>query len=42
MLLGAELQIDTDHKNILNVDDLSEQQLHWIFMWMNMVLLFII
>ncbi len=30
MLLGAELHIYTDHKNILNVGNLSEQQLHWI------------
>ncbi len=30
MLLGAELHIYTDHKNILNVGDLSEQRLHWI------------
>jgi hypothetical protein len=30
MLLGAESHIYTDHKNILNVGDLSEQRLHWI------------
>ncbi len=30
MLLGAELHICTDHKNILNVGDSSEQRLHWI------------
>jgi hypothetical protein len=30
MLLGAELHIYTDQKNILNVGDLSEQRLHWI------------
>jgi hypothetical protein len=30
MLLGAELHIYTDHKNFLNVDDSSEQQLRWI------------
>ncbi len=30
MLLGAELHIYTDHKNILNVGDLSEQRLCWI------------
>ena len=31
MLLGAELHIHTDHKNILNVGNLSEQRLCWIF-----------
>jgi hypothetical protein len=30
MLLGAVLHIYTDHKNILNVDNLSEQRLCWI------------
>jgi hypothetical protein len=30
MFLGAELHIYTDHKNILNVGNLSEQGLHWI------------
>jgi hypothetical protein len=30
MLLGAELHIYTDHKNIINVGDSSEQRLHWI------------
>jgi hypothetical protein len=30
MLLGAELHIHTDHKNILNVGDTSEQRLRWI------------
>ncbi len=30
MLLGAELHIHTDHKNILNVGDSSEQHLQWI------------
>jgi hypothetical protein len=30
MLLGAELHVYTDHKNILNVVNLSEQWLHWI------------
>ncbi len=30
MLLGAELHIYTNHKNILNVGDLSERRLHWI------------
>ncbi len=31
MLLGTELHIYIDHKNILNVGDLSEWQLCWIF-----------
>ncbi len=30
MLLGAEMHIYTDRKTILNVGNLSEQQLHWI------------
>ncbi len=30
MLLGAELHIYTDHKNILNVGDSSERRLRWI------------
>ena len=30
ILLGAELHIYTDHKNILNVGDLSERRLRWI------------
>ena len=30
MLLGAELHIYTDHKNILHVGDLFERQLRWI------------
>jgi hypothetical protein len=30
MLLGAELHIYTDHKNVLNVGDSYEQQLRWI------------
>jgi hypothetical protein len=30
MLLGAELHIYTDHKNILNLGNLSEQRLCWI------------
>jgi hypothetical protein len=30
MLLGAKLHIFTDHKNIRNVSDLSEQCLQWI------------
>ncbi len=30
MLLGAELHIHTDHQNILNVGDSSEQHLRWI------------
>jgi hypothetical protein len=29
-LLGAELHVYTDHKNILNVGDSSEQPLRWI------------
>ncbi len=29
MLLGAELHIHTDHKNILNVGDSSERRLRW-------------
>jgi hypothetical protein len=31
MLLGAELHIYTDHKNILNVGISSERWLRWIF-----------
>jgi hypothetical protein len=31
MLLGAELHIYTDHRNILNVGNLSERQLRWVF-----------
>jgi hypothetical protein len=30
MLLGAELRVHTDHKNILNVGDSSQQRLRWI------------
>jgi hypothetical protein len=30
MLFGAELHIYTDHKNILNIGNLSERRLHWI------------
>ncbi len=30
MLLGAELHIYTDHKNIINVGNLSERRLCWI------------
>jgi hypothetical protein len=30
MLLGAEIHIHTDHKNILNVGDSSERRLGWI------------
>ncbi len=30
MLLGAKLHIYTDHKNILNVGNSSEQRLRWI------------
>jgi hypothetical protein len=30
MLLGAELHIYTDHKNILNIGDLSKRRLCWI------------
>ena len=30
MLLGAEIHIHTDHKNILNVGDSSEKHLGWI------------
>ena len=30
MLLGAEIHIHTDHKNILNVGDSSERRLRWI------------
>jgi hypothetical protein len=31
MLLGAELHIYTDHKNILNAGNLSEQWLRWVY-----------
>jgi hypothetical protein len=30
MLLGAELHVHIDHKNIVNVGDSSEQRLQWI------------
>jgi hypothetical protein len=30
MILGPELHIHTDHKNILGVEDLSQRQLQWI------------
>jgi hypothetical protein len=30
MLLGPELHVYTDYKNILNVGNLSEQRLRWI------------
>jgi hypothetical protein len=30
MLLGAELHVHTDHKNILSIGDLSQQCLCWI------------
>jgi hypothetical protein len=30
MLLGAELHVHTDHKNILSIGDLSQQRLCWI------------
>ncbi len=30
MLLGAELHVHTDHKNILNIGDSSQQHLLWI------------
>ena len=30
MLLGAELHIHTDHKNILHIGDSSQRRLHWI------------
>jgi hypothetical protein len=31
MLLGAELHVHTDHKNILSIGDSSQQRLCWIF-----------
>ncbi len=31
MLLDAELHVHTDHKHILSIGDLSQQQLCWIF-----------
>ena len=31
MLLGAELHIHTNHKNILSISDSSQRQLRWIF-----------
>jgi hypothetical protein len=30
MLLGTELHVHTDHKNILNIGDSSQQRLCWI------------
>ncbi len=42
MLLGAELHIYTDHKNILNLGNLSERQLRWISYVDDMVLIYII
>ena len=30
MLLGAQITIHTDHRNILNIGDLSQRRLHWI------------
>jgi len=30
MLLGAQLTIHTDHKNILSIGDLSQRRLRWI------------
>ena len=30
MLLGAEIHIHTDHKNILHLGDSSQHRLHWI------------
>jgi hypothetical protein len=30
MLLGAEIHIHTDHKNILNIGDSSKRRLRWI------------
>ncbi len=30
MLLGTEIHIHTDHKNILNIGDSSERRLQWI------------
>ncbi len=30
MLLGAELHVHTDHKNILSIGNSSQQQLCWI------------
>jgi hypothetical protein len=37
MLLGAELHIHTNHKNILNIGDSPQHRLRWIFMLMNML-----
>jgi hypothetical protein len=31
MLLGAELHVHTDHKNILSIGDSSQQRLCWIY-----------
>ncbi len=30
MLIGAELYIHTNHKNILNIGDSSQRRLQWI------------
>ena len=30
MILGAELHIHTDHKNILHIGDSSQRRLQWI------------
>ncbi len=41
MLLGAELHIHTNHKNILNIGDYSQRRLDGSLMSMNMVLNYI-
>ena len=30
MLLGVQITIHTDHRNILNIGDLSQRRLRWI------------